>query len=135
MYVYMYVCMCVKLWSQTYSGLKPGQRVGSFLHEPLRGLLREVTRVVSHLRKKSPERVVLFPELVSSFCLLFRTVPPSDPTDLAKYVFSAKVCVLCMSCIHNVHDIYTCTASKGALLLEGEKSVSFSVEQGVYMYI
>lgn len=68
-----------------YSDLKLDHRVGSFLHQPMQDLLRETSVCLSQLRKKSPESMVIYTQLVSGFSLLFRTNPPSDTTHKSKY--------------------------------------------------
>lgn len=85
----LHICVDV----QAYSELKPGQREGSVLHEPVMQLLQETTQPLSHMRKKSPERIQFYPQLASAFSLLLRTNPPSNTANLSKcvwmYAFSA----------------------------------------------
>ena len=64
--------------TQVYSNLKPGQRESSFLHEPVRELLHETTKLLSHVRKKAPETVQLYPQLATGFSLLIRAFSHPD---------------------------------------------------------
>ena len=66
------------IMTQVYSNLKPGQRESSFLHEPVRELLHETTKLLSHIRKKAPETVQLYPQLATGFSLLIRAFSHPD---------------------------------------------------------
>jgi hypothetical protein len=87
---YSVLFLAVSKMCKAYSELKASQREESFLHQPMGDLVRDAATSLSQLRKKAPEGVGLHPRLVSSFSLLLRTCPPSDPALLAKSMKVAR---------------------------------------------
>ena len=55
--------------------MRAGQRGASCLHGLVEQLLKEVSKLLSHIRKKEPENLQHFPQLASSFSLLLRAAP------------------------------------------------------------
>ena len=55
--------------------MKAGRREARCLHGLVEQLLKEVSKLLSHIRKNEPENLQHFPELASSFSLLLRAAP------------------------------------------------------------